>query len=62
MRQDTDPKMKDTNKIGLGMVYQAEITNYIKISIDFKQNLHKSYTVVWKFCNKQLKNLIKMNK
>ena len=47
----TDIKTKETDQIGLEMFYQADTTNYIKISIDFKHNLHKPYTVVWEFCN-----------
>ena len=30
---DMYPNTKETNKIGLYMLYQSEITNYIKISI-----------------------------
>ena len=29
MSLETDPNMKETNKIGLDMLYQADITNYI---------------------------------
>ena len=41
MIQETDPRMKDTNQIGLGMVYQVNIANYIKRSIQFNKNLRK---------------------
>ena len=30
-------------------------------SIEFKENLSESYTVIWELCNKQLQNLIKKN-
>ena len=33
MSQDIDPNTKDTNQIGWGMVYQADITDYINRSI-----------------------------
>ena len=46
MSLDTDPKTRETDKIGLDMIYQEDITNYIKRSMDFKQNLCKTYTVV----------------
>ena len=35
------------------MLYQVDITDNIKISIEFNQKLRKSYTVIWEFCNKQ---------
>ena len=44
--QETDTNTKETYKIGPSMLYQSEITNYIKIIIEFKQNLRKSYIVV----------------
>ena len=46
MIPDTDPSTKETNQIGLVMLYKEDITNYIKISKEFKKNLHKSYPVV----------------
>ena len=30
-------------------------------SIEFKENLSESYTVIWELCNKQLQNLINKN-
>ena len=38
MIPETDPNTKETNQIGLVMLYQSDITNYIKISKEFKQN------------------------
>ena len=38
---ETDPNTRETGKIGLDMLYQAEITDYIKKIIDLKENLHK---------------------
>ena len=49
---ETDPNTKETNKIGLDMIYQADITNYMKIIIEFKINLLKSYKAIWDICNK----------
>ena len=43
------PNTKDTDQIGLEIIFQADITNYIKIRIEFKQNLLKSYKVIWEF-------------
>ena len=43
---ETDLNMKETDQIVMDMIYQAEITDYIKRSIEFKKNLRKSYTVV----------------
>ena len=43
------------------MLYQEDITYYIKRGIEFKKNLCKSYTVVWEFCNKQIHNSIDAN-
>ena len=37
---------KDTDQIGLEMIFQADITNYIKIRIELKQNLLNSYKVI----------------
>ena len=51
---DTDTNTKYTDQICLEMLYQAEITDYIKRSIDFNKNLRKSCTFIWEFCNKQL--------
>ena len=61
MSLQTYPNTGDTNHIGLYMLYQANNTNYIKRSTEFKKNLRKSYTVLWEFCNKQLQSSIKMN-
>ena len=46
---ETGTKKGDTKQIGLEMLYQADITNYIKISKEFKQNPRKSCTVIWEF-------------
>ena len=35
------PNIKETNQIGLEMLYQEYITDYIKIRIEFKKNLCK---------------------
>ena len=40
------------------MLYQAYLANHIKISVEFKQNLRKSYKTVWELCNKQLQTFI----
>ena len=61
MSQQTDNNTRDTDKIGLDMIYKAEIVNYIRISIESKKNLRKSYTVIWDFCKKNLQNSINMN-
>ena len=61
MRLDMDTNRREINHIGLDMLYQVDITNYINGNKDFKQNLRKSYTVMWELCNKQLQNYIKMN-
>ena len=39
---DTDPNTKDIDKIGLDMLYQSDISEYIKRSKEFKKNLRKS--------------------
>ena len=57
----TDTNTRDTNNIGLDKIYQADITDDIKRSIQFKQNLCMPYIAVWQFCNKQLQKLIKTN-
>ena len=49
MSLEANTNTKDTYQIGLDMIYQAEIANFIKRSIAFQQNLRKSYTVVWEF-------------
>ena len=41
MSLELDPKIKDTNQIGLDMLYQVEISDYINRSKEFKQNLRK---------------------
>ena len=46
MIPETDPNNKETNQIGMVMLYQAYTNNYIKRSKEFKQNLHKSYPVI----------------
>ena len=46
---ETYPNTRETNHISLDMLYQADITKYIKRYIEFKKNLCKSYTVVWEF-------------
>ena len=61
MSLETDHNTKETYQIGLDMIYQENITEYINIIMDFKQNLRKSYTVFWEFCNKQLQNSIETN-
>ena len=42
----TDTNTKETYKIGLVMLYQADTTDYIKIRKEFKKNLFKYYTVI----------------
>ena len=58
---ETDINTRDTNQIGLEMLYQEEITYYVNRSIDMKQNLRKAYTVIWELWNKQFQNLIETN-
>ena len=41
MIPDTDPSTKETNQIGLVMLYQEDITNYKNIRKEFNQNLRK---------------------
>ena len=43
---DMDTNTRDANQIGMGMIYQSEITGYIKRSLEFKKNLRNSYTVI----------------
>ena len=38
MSLETDPNTKDTDQIGMVMLYQADSTEYINISKEFKQN------------------------
>ena len=61
MSLEMGPNMKDTNQISMEMLYQKDITDYIKRSKYFKQKLCKSYTVLWYFCNKHLQNWINKN-
>ena len=56
-----DTNTRETDQISTDMLYQTDITYYIKRDIYFKKNLCKSYTVVWEFCNKQLQNSIDVN-
>ena len=56
-----DPNKRETDQIFMEMLYQAGITDYIKIIIWFNKNIHKSYTVIWNFCNKQIQNSIDTN-
>ena len=53
---ETDLNTKETDKICLYMIYQADTTDYINIFKEFKKNLLKSYTVVWEFFNKKFQN------
>ena len=55
------PKTRETGQISLDMTYQEDIANYIKISIELKQNLCKSYKVIQEFCNKQIQLLTETN-
>ena len=56
-----DINTRETNHIGMDMIYQAYITNYIKRKKYLKQNMCDSHTVIWEFYNKQLQNSIKTN-
>ena len=58
---EMDPNTSETNHIFLDMLYQDDITDYIKRITWFNKNLRSSYTVIWKFCNKQIQNSIKTN-
>ena len=46
MNIETDPNSKETDQIGMVMFYQADSTDYINISKEFKQNLFKLYTAM----------------
>ena len=61
MSLETDTNAKDTDKIGMSMLYQAQITDYVKIINEFNKNLRKLYTVIWEFCNNQIQNSIDTN-
>ena len=43
---DAGPNKKETNKMGLDGIYEADITDYTKMRKYFKKNLRKSYTEV----------------
>ena len=43
---ETDPNTKETDKIGMVMLYQADRTDHINRSKEFKQNLFKYFAVV----------------
>ena len=45
MSLETDTSTKDTNQSVLEMIYQAEIPDFINREKEFKQKLHKTYTV-----------------
>ena len=49
MSLETYPNTKEIHQIGLNMFYQEDITDYIKRRKEFKQNVLKSYTIVWEF-------------
>ena len=55
---EMDSNTKETNKTSLDILYQADIIDYIKISIYFNKNLCKSYTFILDFYNKRLKNFV----
>ena len=56
MSIETDTNTRETYNISLEMIYQVDITDYIKRSIEFKQNLCNAYKVIWKFYNEHLQN------
>ena len=41
MSLDADTNTKGTNQIGLDMIYQEDIEDYIKRSIEFKKNIRE---------------------
>ena len=57
MSLEANPNKKDTDQIGLDMLYQANIADYIKRSIQFQEKLCNS----WEFCRKKFQNSIKTN-
>ena len=61
MSLEIDPNTQENNKIGMVMLYQADIIDYNRRIKQFKQNPRKSYTFVWEFCNKQIQKCIKKN-
>ena len=61
MNLETDTNTRETNQIGLDILYQADITDYIKRSIYFKENIRNLYTVIWELCYKYHQNSIKTN-
>ena len=44
---EMDTNTRETDQIGLDVLYKADIADYIKRSKEFKQNLCKSYTFIW---------------
>ena len=60
MSLEADTNTRETNKIGPNMIYQEDITDYMKRSIYSNKNLRNSCTVIWKFYNKQLQNSIEI--
>ena len=58
---ETDSNTKYNYQIGLDMLYQEGITEYIKRSKYFKKNIRNSYTVIWEFCNKHFQKYIETN-
>ena len=61
MNLDTNTNTRETNQIGPDILYQADITDYIKRSIYFKENIRNLYTVIWELCYKYLQNSIETN-
>ena len=61
MSLETEPNKRETNQIGMDILYQEDIKDYIKRIIYPKKNIRNPCTVIWEFCNKQLQNLIETN-
>ena len=61
MSLETEPNKRETDQIGMDILYQEDIKDYIKRIIYPKKNIRNPCTVIWEFCNKHLQNLIDTN-
>ena len=55
---ETDTEKRKQDQLGLDMLYQAEIMDFIKVKKVFTSNVKKAYTVVWEYCSKTIQNNI----
>ena len=42
-----DTNTRETDHIGMEIIYKVDITNYINRSKELKEKIRKSYTVIW---------------